>query len=140
MQVCYNIHFICNGILSSAFQNWRQMVHGERDAEDKVTTTEQTHIHCNSCINIKLCLKDLRWTHQNLVKSESEGSSSNSPNYCPVIPCPHKCHSKFHSCKLQEHELLCSKKLVPCLNVNYGCPFVMERRLCGSHLDTCPAR
>ena len=118
-----------------------------------LTKTEH-ETHCDSCINLKQCLKEQK------VLLRKQGKDETSHNFriedprlaliapgaqgviisCPIVSCPFGCLHRFHGCKREEHELLCSRKRVPCVNVHYGCPFVMERRLRSAHLRRCPAR
>lgn len=79
------------------------------------------HLHCISCVNQKC-----------MVKSE-QGVS------CEITSCPSLCGAVFHSCKGDEHQLLCPFKRVPCLNGNYGCPAMLLRNEIPAHLDVCPA-
>ncbi|KAK5868961.1 hypothetical protein PBY51_009929 [Eleginops maclovinus] len=58
---------------------------------------------------------------------------------CKVIECRKNCSAIFHMCKEEEHKLLCSNEMVPCLNVNYGCPLTMLRHRLAKHLEVCPA-
>ncbi|KAK2879115.1 hypothetical protein Q8A67_019906 [Cirrhinus molitorella] len=53
--------------------------------------------------------------------------------------CPLVCGAVFHSCKLNEHRLLCPYERVPCLNSGFGCPFNLARVKMAQHLETCPA-
>lgn len=58
---------------------------------------------------------------------------------CDLIGCPHVCGAVFHSCKADEHRMLCPLERVPCLNSGFGCPFVMTRNKLAEHLQICPA-
>ncbi|KAM6933343.1 F-box only protein 40 [Xenentodon cancila] len=58
---------------------------------------------------------------------------------CMVIKCLKNCGAVFHMCKQEEHRLLCSHEVVPCLNADYGCPLTMQRQRLAKHLDVCPA-
>ncbi|XP_037630529.1 F-box only protein 40 [Sebastes umbrosus] len=58
---------------------------------------------------------------------------------CLVIKCHKHCGATFHMCKQEEHQLLCPNETVPCLNVDYGCPFTMLRHRLAKHLEVCPA-
>ncbi|ESN95033.1 hypothetical protein HELRODRAFT_179892 [Helobdella robusta] len=58
---------------------------------------------------------------------------------CPVISCPQRCGHKFHKCKYDDHQFLCSQMNVPCLNAHCGCPFFVIRRQMSAHLKKCPA-
>lgn len=82
---------------------------------------ENLHPHCLKCIN-RRCM----------VRPE-EGVS------CDLIGCPLVCGAVFHSCKLEEHRLLCPYERLPCLNSGFGCPFTIPRIKMAQHLETCPA-
>ncbi|CAB1349397.1 unnamed protein product, partial [Coregonus sp. 'balchen'] len=58
---------------------------------------------------------------------------------CVVIKCRLHCGAAFHMCKEKEHQLLCPNEMVPCLNVDYGCPFTLLRHRLAKHLEVCPA-
>lgn len=58
---------------------------------------------------------------------------------CDLIGCPLVCGAVFHSCKLEEHRLLCPYERLPCLNSGFGCPFTITRTKMAQHLETCPA-
>ncbi|XP_058523369.1 F-box only protein 30 [Ochotona princeps] len=58
---------------------------------------------------------------------------------CDLIGCPLVCGAVFHSCKADEHRLLCPLERVPCLNSDFGCPFTMARNKVAEHLEVCPA-
>lgn len=58
---------------------------------------------------------------------------------CVVIKCHLDCGAAFHKCKEEEHQLLCPNEMVPCLNVDYGCPFTLLRHRLAKHLEVCPA-
>ena len=58
---------------------------------------------------------------------------------CAVISCPNECGAKLHSCKKEDHILLCSRTIEACINKPYGCPFRFERGTQSSHLHHCPA-
>ncbi|XP_065142973.1 F-box protein 40.1 [Paramisgurnus dabryanus] len=79
------------------------------------------HQHCESC-------------HSRRCKTPVEISVS-----CMIISCRQLCGAVFHLCKEEEHMLLCPNERVPCLNVEYGCPFTMCRSKLAKHLETCPA-
>ncbi|KAM4713646.1 F-box only protein 30-like [Anableps anableps] len=81
----------------------------------------EPHVHCMSCVN-QMCM----------VQSEPGVS-------CEIITCPLVCGAVFHSCKRDEHQLLCPLMRVPCLNSNYGCPAMLIRSKIPAHLDVCPA-
>lgn len=79
------------------------------------------HPHCLKCIN-RRCM----------VRPESGVS-------CDLMGCPLVCGAVFHSCKLEEHRLLCPYERLPCLNCGFGCPFTIARCKMAAHLETCPA-
>lgn len=58
---------------------------------------------------------------------------------CDLINCPLVCGAVFHSCKVDEHKLLCPLERVPCLNHSIGCPFTLARGQIAEHLEVCPA-
>ncbi|KAL6115802.1 fbxo40 [Pungitius sinensis] len=58
---------------------------------------------------------------------------------CIVVKCRHNCGATFHMCKQEEHHLLCPNETVPCLNVEFGCPFTLVRHRMAKHLEVCPA-
>lgn len=58
---------------------------------------------------------------------------------CDLMGCPLVCGAVFHSCKLEEHRLLCPYERLPCLNSGFGCPFSIARIKMAQHLETCPA-
>ncbi|XP_026195192.1 F-box only protein 30a [Anabas testudineus] len=82
---------------------------------------ENLHPHCLKCIN-RRCM----------VRPETGVS-------CDLIGCPLVCGAVFHSCKLEEHRLLCPYERLPCLNSGFGCPFTIARIKMAQHLETCPA-
>ncbi|XP_060938756.1 F-box only protein 30a [Limanda limanda] len=82
---------------------------------------EPLHPHCLKCIK-RRCM----------VRPEAGVS-------CDLICCPLVCGAVFHSCKLEEHRLLCPYERVPCLNTGFGCPFSIARIRMAKHLETCPA-
>ncbi|XP_072221757.1 F-box only protein 30a [Leuresthes tenuis] len=82
---------------------------------------ETLHPHCLKCIN-RRCM----------VRPEPGVS-------CDLIGCPLVCGAVFHSCKLEEHRLLCPYERLPCLNCVFGCPFTIPRIKMAQHLETCPA-
>ncbi|XP_029282543.1 F-box only protein 30a [Cottoperca gobio] len=82
---------------------------------------ESLHSHCLNCIK-RRCM----------VRPE--------PGVCcDLIGCPLVCGAVFHSCKLEEHRLLCPYERLPCLNSVFGCPFSIARIRMAKHLATCPA-
>ncbi|XP_017277075.1 F-box only protein 30a [Kryptolebias marmoratus] len=82
---------------------------------------ENLHPHCLKCIN-RRCM------------TRPEPGVS-----CDLIGCPLVCGAVFHSCKLEEHRLLCPYERLPCLNTGFGCPFAIPRIKMAKHLETCPA-
>ncbi|XP_019745408.1 F-box only protein 30 [Hippocampus comes] len=81
----------------------------------------EEHAHCMSCVNLRCAVRPL------------PGVS------CQLTSCPLTCGAVFHSCKADEHHLLCSLLRVPCLNSAYGCPAAMTRNQMSAHLEVCPA-
>ncbi|TKS87009.1 F-box only protein 30 [Collichthys lucidus] len=82
---------------------------------------ESLHSHCLKCIN-RRCM----------IRPEAGVC-------CDLIGCPLVCGAVFHSCKLEEHRLLCPYERLPCLNSGFGCPFTIARIKMAKHLETCPA-
>lgn len=82
---------------------------------------EEDHVHCMSCVN------------QRCMVRPQPGIS------CDLITCPLVCGAVFHSCKVDEHHLLCALLRVPCLNSGYGCPAALVRNQMYAHLEVCPA-
>ncbi|XP_072265282.1 F-box only protein 30 [Pyxicephalus adspersus] len=82
---------------------------------------EKQHLHCAGCIS-RRCMMRLE-----------PGVS------CDLVSCVHACGAVFHSCKANEHRILCPLERVPCLNQGFGCPFVMTRNKLAEHLQFCPA-
>ena len=79
------------------------------------------HAHCEGCHNRRCAI------------TPDELSS------CSVMDCQHNCGHRFHQCKQNEHDLICSKVKSPCLNSIYGCPLWLQRGKLASHLSRCPA-
>ncbi|XP_068088244.1 F-box only protein 30 [Hyperolius riggenbachi] len=82
---------------------------------------EPQHSHCAGCVN-RRCM----------IRPEIGVS-------CDLVGCPHVCGAVFHSCKVDEHRILCPLERVPCLNKEFGCPFLMTRNKLAEHLQYCPA-
>ncbi|KAG8550562.1 hypothetical protein GDO81_023713 [Engystomops pustulosus] len=82
---------------------------------------EHLHSHCACCVS-RRCM----------IRPETGIS-------CDLIGCPHVCGAVFHSCKAEEHRMLCPLERIPCLNNGFGCPFVMTRNKLAEHLQICPA-
>ncbi|XP_041108306.1 F-box only protein 30-like [Polyodon spathula] len=82
---------------------------------------EEQHLHCTNCVS-RRCM----------ARPETGVS-------CDLIGCPLVCGAVFHSCKLDEHRLLCPLERVPCLNNGFGCPFTITRSKIAEHLEICPA-
>ncbi|XP_049913724.1 F-box only protein 30-like [Epinephelus moara] len=82
---------------------------------------EEDHAHCVSCVN------------QRCMVRPQPGIS------CDLISCPLVCGAVFHSCKTDEHHLMCPLLRVPCLNSGYGCPATLVRNQMYAHLEVCPA-
>ncbi|XP_019405670.1 PREDICTED: F-box only protein 30 isoform X1 [Crocodylus porosus] len=81
----------------------------------------QQHLHCVNCIS-RRCM----------TRPETGVS-------CDLIGCPLVCGAVFHSCKAEEHRILCPLERVPCLNSGFGCPFIVARNKIAEHLEMCPA-
>lgn len=81
----------------------------------------QQHSHCMNCVS-RRCM------------TRPEPGVS-----CDLIGCPLVCGAVFHSCKADEHRLLCPFERVACLNRNFGCPFTLARNKVAEHLEMCPA-
>ncbi|XP_036006748.1 F-box only protein 30a [Fundulus heteroclitus] len=82
---------------------------------------ENLHPHCLKCINRRCMARP-------------------EPGVCcDLMGCPLVCGAVFHSCKLDEHRLLCPYERLPCLNSGFGCPFTIMRIKMAQHLETCPA-
>lgn len=82
---------------------------------------ESLHSHCLKCINRRCMMRP------------------EAGVCCDLIGCPLVCGAVFHSCKLEEHRLLCPYERLPCLNSGFGCPFTIARIKMAKHLETCPA-
>ncbi|KAH0622361.1 hypothetical protein JD844_024609 [Phrynosoma platyrhinos] len=85
------------------------------------TMEEHQHLHCVNCVS-RRCM------------TRPEAGVS-----CDLIGCSMVCGAVFHSCKAEEHRLLCPLERVPCLNSGFGCPFTIARNKIAEHLETCPA-
>ncbi|NXN20686.1 FBX30 protein, partial [Nycticryphes semicollaris] len=81
----------------------------------------QQHLHCVNCVS-RRCM------------TRPEPGVS-----CDLIGCPLVCGAVFHSCKAEEHRMLCPLERVPCLNSGFGCPFTVARNKIADHLEVCPA-
>uniref|UniRef100_A0ABM5G2A0 F-box only protein 30 isoform X3 n=1 Tax=Pogona vitticeps TaxID=103695 RepID=A0ABM5G2A0_9SAUR len=92
----------------------------ERKAELN-TMEEHQHLHCVNCVS-RRCM------------TRPEAGIS-----CDLTGCPMVCGAVFHSCKAEEHRLLCPLERVPCLNSGFGCPFTVARNKIAEHLENCPA-
>ncbi|KAE8601406.1 hypothetical protein XENTR_v10013661 [Xenopus tropicalis] len=79
------------------------------------------HSHCVNCVSRRCMIRP------------DNGVS------CDLIGCPHVCGAVFHSCKADEHRILCPLERVPCLNNGFGCPFIVTRNKLAEHLQICPA-
>ncbi|XP_054843225.1 F-box only protein 30 [Eublepharis macularius] len=82
---------------------------------------EHQHLHCVNCVS-RRCM----------IRPEAGIS-------CDLIGCSMVCGAVFHSCKAEEHRLLCPLERVPCLNSGSGCPFTITRNKIAEHLEICPA-
>ncbi|XP_066471506.1 F-box only protein 30 [Tiliqua scincoides] len=81
----------------------------------------EEHLHCVNCVS-RRCM-----------------TRPEPGNSCDLIGCPLICGAVFHSCKAEEHRLLCPLERVPCLNSGFGCPFTIARNKIAEHLEICPA-
>ncbi|NWX08487.1 FBX30 protein, partial [Caloenas nicobarica] len=81
----------------------------------------QQHLHCVNCVS-RRCM------------TRPEPGIS-----CDLVGCPLVCGAVFHSCKAEEHRMLCPLERVPCLNSGFGCPFIVARNKIADHLEVCPA-
>lgn len=81
----------------------------------------EEHLHCVNCVS-RRCM-----------------TRPEAGNSCDLIGCPLICGAVFHSCKAEEHRLLCPLERVPCLNNGFGCPFTIARNKIAEHLEICPA-
>ncbi|KAA0714689.1 F-box only protein 40 [Triplophysa tibetana] len=88
---------------------------------ESTRTDTGLHPHCEKCYN-QQC------------KLPVDISTS-----CVFITCHLHCGAAFHLCKEDEHRLICSKEIVPCLNSGFGCPMTTTRQRLAKHLETCPA-
>ncbi|KAB7493671.1 F-box only protein 30 [Armadillidium nasatum] len=80
------------------------------------------HFHCEHCFNFAKC------------------NERSKPGWCcDIIDCVNGCGHRFHQCKSEEHELICSHVRVRCLNYGNGCPHFIQRQHVASHLPECPA-
>ncbi|NXF25567.1 FBX30 protein, partial [Rhodinocichla rosea] len=86
-----------------------------------VMEEHQQHLHCVNCVS-RRCM------------TRPEPGIS-----CDLIGCPLVCGAVFHSCKAEEHRMLCPLERVPCLNSGFGCPFIVARNKIADHLEVCPA-
>eukprot|EP00092_Neocalanus_flemingeri_P003271 GFUD01003502.1.p1 GENE.GFUD01003502.1~~GFUD01003502.1.p1 ORF type:complete len:627 (+),score=134.00 GFUD01003502.1:172-2052(+) len=77
------------------------------------------HRHCFKCFNLKKCNRD--------------------EDACGVSECPVGCGWMFHSCKEEEHLLLCPMVRVECINSSLGCGIMLTRKELVKHLPVCPA-
>ncbi|XP_068213086.1 F-box only protein 30-like isoform X2 [Palaemon carinicauda] len=80
------------------------------------------HFHCEHCFKLNKCREPAKpgWS-------------------CEVVWCPNDCGQRFHTCKMDEHQEMCSEERVHCINAIYGCPQWMPRRCLSDHLPYCPA-
>ena len=57
----------------------------------------------------------------------------------PLVDCKHGCGAVIHHCDVKEHEKVCWNKIVPCINVIYGCEVSLPRHKMNVHLKHCSA-
>ncbi|XP_076030354.1 F-box only protein 30-like isoform X2 [Oratosquilla oratoria] len=90
------------------------------DFEDEVDIN--IHFHCEHCIKLYKCQERPKpgWS-------------------CEIMNCDNGCGLRFHTCKLEEHLMLCTHARVPCINAGNGCPHFIHRWEMGEHLSVCPA-
>ena len=79
------------------------------------------HAHCEACYRSDCNIK-------------SDNLSS-----CEMTTCPMNCGQKLHTCKLQDHQHICERERIPCVNQEYGCPVELTRMRLASHICKCPA-
>jgi len=118
----------CNNDINASVTNGESSSGDQNELPSKKHNEHETH--CDNCFNLLRCKKE-----KILRKFRPEELSS-----CPIITCRFNCGREFHECKSDEHDLLCAKAKVQCINKEYGCPFVLERGRRARHLETCPAR
>ncbi|XP_077596317.1 F-box only protein 40-like isoform X2 [Stigmatopora nigra] len=87
----------------------------------KGSTKHPMHTHCGSC-------------YSTLCRAQVEAGVC-----CALVACPLSCGALFHSCKEEEHLLLCNRVRTPCLNFSFGCPARLPRGQLAAHLRVCPA-
>uniref|UniRef100_G3PCI6 F-box protein 30a n=1 Tax=Gasterosteus aculeatus TaxID=69293 RepID=G3PCI6_GASAC len=90
-------------------------------ARSDTQNMEGLHSHCLKCFNRRCMLRP------------------EAGVCCTLICCPLVCGAVFHSCKQEEHRLLCPYERLACLNSGFGCPFTIARIRMAKHLATCPA-
>lgn len=74
------------------------------------------HLHCQQCY-LSLC-------------KEQEN--------CIMVRCLY-CGVHLHSCKIDDHETICTLAPGFCPNFNYGCPVRVTKKEQPKHLNVCPA-
>ena len=77
----------------------------------------ESHLHCDNCVKL-YC---------------------NAQNGCKMSFCEFGCEAQLHSCKMKDHQNVCQKYRIPCINSCYGCPVVLSRENLRTHLQRCPA-
>uniref|UniRef100_A0A914YVD6 TRAF-type domain-containing protein n=1 Tax=Panagrolaimus superbus TaxID=310955 RepID=A0A914YVD6_9BILA len=83
---------------------------------DEIKDAHNEHGHCAFCFDLN-CIED---------------------DICKIVPCNY-CKIKLHSCKVEDHQSICTKASSPCINANFGCPEILRNELRGIHLSKCPA-
>ena len=53
--------------------------------------------------------------------------------------CKHGCGAAAHQCKMEDHEIVCMSKVVPCINAVNGCHMSLPRHKMSAHLEHCSA-
>ena len=91
----------------------------QRILEASFVLNSVSHKHCFSCYSLTCSNKNI--------------------DSCDLIKCSNKCGSRFHSCKLKEHNEMCPNVTVPCINQSLGCPVEILRKDISAHLVKCPA-
>jgi len=77
------------------------------------------HRHCFRCFNVRKCNKDA--------------------DACEIVECSLGCGWVYHSCKEEEHLILCPLVRIECINSSFGCSMTMARKDVVKHLPVCPA-
>ena len=89
--------------------------------EEMMFSLSLLHAHCETCVS-RTC---------NITPDQLSS--------CELTDCQNGCGHRFHICKKDDHDIICSHQKVPCINHSYGCPLEMTRYKRASHLNVCPA-